>query len=114
MSQDKIDTNVHFRLKQERLRLGVSQSQLAEFVDISLKQVGRWETSIPIPSDKLAKCAELGIDVVFVLTGQRASPLTPEEAALLDNYRNSPPEAQAAIRSTGAAFAQHLQKKVIG
>jgi transcriptional regulator with XRE-family HTH domain len=32
--------------------------------------------------------------------------LSREEAALLDNYRNSPPEGQAAIKTTSAAFAK--------
>lgn len=38
---------------------------------------------------------------------QRAlSPLAPDEAALLDNYRNSPPEARAAIKATSDALAR--------
>lgn len=32
--------------------------------------------------------------------------LNPDEAALLDNYRHSPPDAQAILRATGAACAQ--------
>lgn len=35
-----------------------------------------------------------------------AAPLTPREAALLDNYRNSPEEARAALDKTSAALAQ--------
>lgn len=34
------------------------------------------------------------------------APPAPDEAALLDNYRNSPPEGQAAIKATSAALAQ--------
>lgn len=34
------------------------------------------------------------------------SPLAPDEAALLDNYRNSPPDARAAIKAASDAFAR--------
>lgn len=33
--------------------------------------------------------------------------LKPDEAALLDNYRHSPPEGQNAIQTTSAALAKH-------
>lgn len=36
--------------------------------------------------------------------GNSASPLSPDEAALLDNYRNSTPENQETLRKTGAAL----------
>lgn len=43
------------------------------------------------------------------------SVLKPDEAALLDNYRNSPPEGKTAIRTTSAAFAQQAAtQKVSG
>jgi len=63
-------------------------------------------------TEVLALFAAAGSDVLYILTGQRAGavapppPLKPDEAALLDNYRHSPPEGQAAIRATSAALAK--------
>lgn len=37
--------------------------------------------------------------------------LQPDEAALLDNYRHSPPDARAALKATSDAFAQSAKGK---
>ena len=64
-----------------------------------------------------AAIAAAGADVLYILTGQRSAgeALTPalkaDEAALLDNYRHSPSEAQDALRRTGAAFARAAGRK---
>lgn len=60
------------------------------------------------------------VDVLFVLTGARsgevraqrppAPALAKDEEILLDNYRNSPPEAKAAIKATSSAFAASKQR----
>lgn len=68
-----MDTNVFFRLKEERIRLGLNQSDVANAVDMSVKQVGRWETSIAIPSDKLEILAGIGFDAGYVVTGRRTA-----------------------------------------
>lgn len=50
-----------------------------------------------------------GFDVNYVLLGQFANPpLKPDEAALLDSYRNSTPEGQASLRKTGAALEKQV------
>ncbi len=48
----------------------------------------------------LLAVAELGIDVVFVLTGQRSlgGSISPEEAQIIDQYRRIPDEDQRALR----------------
>lgn len=63
----------------------------------------------------LAATAQVGADVLYILTGERSftppPALKPDEAALLDNYRNSPKEAQDALKATSAALAQSITKK---
>lgn len=58
----------------------------------------------------LAKTVPLGVDAMFVLTGQRMLPvestLTPEEQALLDNYKHSDEASRAAARRVLDALAQ--------
>lgn len=58
----------------------------------------------------LAAAMQAKVDVVYVLTGQRspgAPALTPEESALLDNFRHSPPAARQALKTTSDLLAQH-------
>jgi hypothetical protein len=58
----------------------------------------------------LSAIATAGADVLYILTGQRSftppPSLLPDEAALLDNYRNSPKSARDAMKATSAALAQ--------
>lgn len=66
----------------------------------------------------LQRLAGLGIDVTVLLTGTGAAPqgdglaLTPEERALIDNYRAASPDRRAALREVGAAVAQPLKGKI--
>ena len=64
-----MDDNVCFRLKSDRLSKNIGQKSVADKTDVSVKTVGRWEDGTPIPSDKLALLADIGIDVLYVLTG---------------------------------------------
>lgn len=70
-----------------------------------------------LPEDKQRLMQELlfyvGAGDVAALTAalSRVEIVSPGEAALLDNYRHSPPEGQAAIKATCAALAQRGMKK---
>ncbi len=88
-----MENNVFFRLKNERLRLNLGQSDIADATDVSLKTVQRWEKEVAIPSDKLALLANCGIDVQYVVTGQRSSNVLPtDEVLILEKYRQASPE----------------------
>ncbi len=63
------------RLKEERARIGKSQAQLAEDLGVAKNTVQNWEhpdKGTPIPADKLSRCAELGMDAQYILTGVRS------------------------------------------
>lgn len=98
------------RLREERLRLDLTQEELAGKVGVSKRSYCAYEAGETAPSAKLlAALIGMGADVAYLLTGQRSprSPaLTSDEAVLLDNFRHSPPAAQAALRATSAALAQ--------
>lgn len=66
-----MDKNVSLRLKEELKALDIKQLQLAERLDVATKTVGRWLKGTPIPSDKLVLLGKEGIDIVYVLTGER-------------------------------------------
>lgn len=68
------DTNVCLRLGEERKRLHLNQNKVATYCEVSIKTIGRWEKSIPIPADKLALLAQLGYDITYILTGVKLAP----------------------------------------
>ena len=68
------------RLGEERRRLRLNQSRIAETCKVSTKTVGRWEKSIPIPADKLAQLIDLGYNINYILTGVRL----PEQVTSLE------------------------------
>lgn len=99
------------RLREERERLGLSQPKFAALAATTKQTLFSWESGKTAPDGfQLAAIAEAGVDVLYVLTGQRgappAVPLAPDEAALLDNYRHSPKEAREALKATSAALAK--------
>jgi len=99
------------RLKEERLRLGLTQDELAAQVGVSKRSYCAYESGDTSPSAKLlAALVGMGCDVAYLLTGERlpgTPALTPEESALLDNFRHSPPAARKAIKATSDLLAQH-------
>jgi len=102
------------RLREERKRLLSSQRELADVCNITREAIGRYERGENIPGgDVLAKMAEAGADVLYILTGNRTPlpGLTHEESALLDNYRHSPPDGRKSIENIGHAFAQQPESK---
>lgn len=102
------------RLREERERLGFSQSAFGALAGVSLRTEQDWERGVSaVKSDFLAVAAAHGVDVLYVLTGARSKPvestLTAEESALLDNYKNATPAGKEAARSV--LFAITEQKK---
>lgn len=61
------------RLKQERLRLHLSQQSVANATGISRPAQSAYERDIRLPSaDYLAAISLLGMDVLFILNGHRS------------------------------------------
>ena len=112
-AQQEKDFSVCSRLREERKALGLDQQQVADVLVVSLKTVGRWEKSIAIPSDKLAALAAIGVDVVYVLTGQRAlsgaKELSDQESAVIDSFRCLSEADQAAVSRLTNALAATSQ-----
>ena len=102
------------RLRAERERLGLTQPAFAEIANAKKRTLIDWEKGISSPTAvQLSALATAGVDVLFVLTGQRLAisepavpPLARDEEILLDNYRNSPADAKTAIKAASDAFAR--------
>ncbi|MFG0232333.1 helix-turn-helix domain-containing protein [Achromobacter sp. 413638] len=98
------------RLRSERERLGMSQTEFAERADVTRKTLFGYESGERSPSaDALAAWAAIGLDVLYVVTGSRSfSPgpaVTSEQRALIADYDVCSPSDQAALRRTAAAMA---------
>ena len=98
------------RIKEERERLGFNQSDFAALATATRKTLFNWESGAAAPNaNVLAAWATHGLDVLFVVTGQRSQPpttqatLSPRKAALLDHYEHSDESGKKIIEA--AAFA---------
>lgn len=98
------------RLREERIRIDVSQLSMAESCDVSRGTLATWEKGEQSPNAAaLAVMAELGVDVLYVVTGQHAgeseATLAPAERTLLQAWRDSNDKGRAAL----AAVAEVLR-----
>lgn len=101
------------RLRDERKRLGMNQTEFVELIGVSRGSQVAYEADKKIPGGAyLASIEKVGIDVLYVLTGKR-TPKTeglttesPEEKALLENYRAMDKAAQLNMQTVSATFAQ--------
>lgn len=86
------------RLKEERKRLKLTQSQIATIAGTTKSTQLLYEKdAMRANSDYLAAITKAGIDVAYVLTGERGGvQLTEQEAAMLALIRQAPP----AVRET--------------
>lgn len=103
------------RLREERDALGFTQEAMAEKAGISKRSYCAYEAGETAPSAKLlAALALMGVDVAYLLTGQRAggasAPPPPRAVSegdriLLDNFHAAPAQVQAGVKTALGAFA---------
>lgn len=105
------------RLKFERERLAKTQPEFAAIAGVGKTTVIHWEKDDSSPTAvQLAVLSEAGVDVFYVMTGQRiVSPgqerLTQDEIEILVNYRRSREEDRQALARTAAAMAKQEEPK---
>lgn len=85
------------RLKAERKRLKLTQTQLAGLARTTKQSQLKYEKDLQKPgTEYLQAVAEAGVDVQYLLTGVRSEmALTPDERGLLALYRAASPEVRA-------------------
>lgn len=98
------------RLREEREALGLSQPKFAAFAETTKQTLFSWESDRTAPSaGQLAAFAAAGVDVIYVLTGNRQpepeSSLSESEKKLLTDYRRLREQQQGFILETVAALA---------
>lgn len=105
------------RLKEERERLGFSQTEFGELGGVKkLAQIHYEKDERQPGAGYLSSVAAKGVDVMYVLTGQRTSAeysLNRKEEALLDNYRHCVAEDQKAIYRVALSAAKKEEQDVL-
>jgi len=117
------------RLKEERERLSLTQPAFAEVAGAAKRTLIEWEKGTTSPSAvQLSALSAIGVDVFYILTGQRMPTFTgvlagqdragygnhvlsKDEEALVENYRASSAEGKSAIKTTSASLAQSAKMK---
>lgn len=100
-------------MREERKRLCLNQTDFAALAGVQISAQTNYENDKRQPDAKyLAAIAAAGADVSYILTGVRAASLTPREAALLDNYRHCPEDAQRNLEKTSALLAKLEDEKM--
>lgn len=86
-------------MRSERKRLGHSQTQFAELAGVHKNAQGNYEGDLRRPdADYLVKVSAMGVDVLYVLTGQRnTAELSGDEEVLLAGYRSLDAKGRAGV-----------------
>lgn len=106
------DMGISTRIREERERVGLTQSSLADAIGVSSRSIINWEaaTAQP-PASALAAMAHQGMDVLYILTEERSRVVAPQELLpegdriFLDNLHAAPVEVQRGVKITLDAFA---------
>lgn len=81
------------RLKNERERLGLNQTQLGAIGGVQKQSQLKYENGVTSPTASyLAEVAKIGVDIQYVILGARTSTaINEEELLLLQRFRNADP-----------------------
>ncbi|WP_070086075.1 helix-turn-helix transcriptional regulator [Pseudomonas sp. NBRC 111126] len=103
------------RLKAERERLGLNQTEFAALAGASKNTQYNYEKGERCPdANYLAAAALHGVDVLYVVTGVRSpqafESITSEEAVFVELLRSMDESDRAILGRTAEAFAKPQQK----
>ncbi|WP_200928965.1 helix-turn-helix domain-containing protein [Pseudomonas monteilii] len=100
-SESAPEGSVGDRLREERVRLNLSQEDLAQAGGVNRNTQGSYERGARNPDTAyLLAVAQLGVEVGFVLFGKRSldTELSVEETQIIEQYREIPEQDQRALR----------------
>ncbi len=104
--------NTGERLRAERERLGMTQDSFATAGGVGKRALINYEKGERSPDATfLTAIADEGVDVLYVLTGERSGAQLAHDAAeqvLLDSYRRCKPEARQHLIQTAALLSAGL------
>lgn len=106
------------RLREERERLGFSQSAIGAVGGVRKLAQLKYEQGERFPgADYLAALARIGVDTLYIITGERSTDaLTAVERQLLEGFRSAPlavkAAAIAAVTAGSAPMAQSFHGEI--
>lgn len=103
--------NIGERLRDERVRLGFNQSEFAAFAGVAKTSQFNYEKGDRSPDAAyLAAVAEKGVDILYVVTGQRSptaeSALSASELEIVQQVRSLEKEDLGALKRLLMAFSK--------
>lgn len=101
------------RIKEERERLGLTQVEFAAEANAGKRTLADWEKGSTTPTAaQLNALMSIGVDVTYIVTGQRLTAIkSAEEEVLLKAYRSLTPKTQKDILLKVIAAEQKRNKK---
>jgi transcriptional regulator with XRE-family HTH domain len=102
------------RLAEERRRLGLKQAEFAKLVGTDVPKQSLYENDRrELRADYLARLAEAGVDVVYILTGRRGESgrLDAGSTDLLASYLALPADMQQALEALARALRDKLSRR---
>jgi transcriptional regulator with XRE-family HTH domain len=102
------------RLAEERKRLGLKQAEFADLVGTDVPKQSLYENDRrELRADYLARLAEAGVDIVYVLTGRRSEGewLGEGPSGLLSSYMALPPEMQHALEGLAQSLRDQFTRQ---
>lgn len=105
------------RLKEERERMGLTQTALADIASVTkVTQINYEKDSRKPDIEYLELIKNAGVDILYVITGERGqgTKLSPDEVKLLNNYRHVSDDGKKMLLASSDALAltQQPQKKI--
>lgn len=101
------------RLREERDRLSLNQTDFGLLGGVSRNSQYKYESNEIAPDAAyLSKLVAASVDVLYVLAGSRTHPmvLPPDEAVLLDNYRNlSSQQQKDNLKTLSSALVEYCK-----
>ncbi len=84
---------IGFRLKEEREKLKLNQEVMGAIGGVRKQAQLKYESGASCPSaDYLAEISKVGVDVLYIVLGERANTaINEEELLLLQKFRNADP-----------------------
>ncbi|KVS58013.1 helix-turn-helix domain-containing protein [Burkholderia cepacia] len=101
------DNSIGNRLKDERMRIGLSQAEFAALGGLGKQAQLNYESGARSPdANYLAALTKVGVDPLYVITGERAQPskMPEEEAVLLEGFRQLNDVGRTAVQASINGF----------
>ncbi|OCG20048.1 hypothetical protein A9G22_01655 [Gilliamella sp. App2-1] len=112
---------IGLRLRDERERLGYNQTNFAEHAGITRKTLFGYETGARSPdAASLAAWEELGLDVLYVVTGvsqnlrTKREKISSEKKELIEAFEGMTPKQQKVLLELGKVLVQPEPNKSAG